>query len=309
MSADNSGAGDNMMMCCCASCGVAEAGDVKLKNCTACYLVKYCSIKCQKDHRPKHKRACKKRVAELRDELLFKQPESTHLGDCPICCIPLPLDLKKSSMYFCCSKVICRGCSHANQVREFEERLGGKCPFCREPLPKTKEEQDKQRMKRIDMNDPVAMTQEGGIQYGKGNYHSAFDYFTKAAKLGEMEAHSKLSFLYNLGHGVEKDWEKQIYHQEEASIGGHPVARYILGYDEGHNGNKERAVKHWIIAATQGHDESIKALMDEFRSGMVSKENLAATLRAHQAALDATKSPQREAAEEYDRNRKSGVGT
>eukprot|EP00984_Skeletonema_dohrnii_P016043 scaffold7040_cov100-Skeletonema_dohrnii-CCMP3373.AAC.2 len=122
MSADKSGSGDSMMMCCCASCGVAEAGDVKLKNCTACYLVKYCSVKCQKDHRPKHKRACKKR-SELRDEILFKQPESTHLGDCPICCIPLPLDLGKSSMMSCCSKVICKGCNYANQRREVEGRL------------------------------------------------------------------------------------------------------------------------------------------------------------------------------------------
>ncbi|KAK1734131.1 hypothetical protein QTG54_015134 [Skeletonema marinoi] len=63
-----------------------------LKNCTACYLVKYCSVQCQKEHRKQHKRDCKKRAAEIRDELLFKQPESTHLGDCPICMIPLPLD-------------------------------------------------------------------------------------------------------------------------------------------------------------------------------------------------------------------------
>eukprot|EP00985_Skeletonema_marinoi_P006192 scaffold2689_cov70-Skeletonema_marinoi.AAC.15 len=69
------------MMSCCASCGVtAEVDDIKLKNCTACYLVKYCSVKCQKDHRPQHKRECKKRMAELRDEFLFKQPESSHLG-------------------------------------------------------------------------------------------------------------------------------------------------------------------------------------------------------------------------------------
>ena len=34
----------------------------------------------------------RKRAAVLRDELLFKQPESSHLGDCPICCLPLPLD-------------------------------------------------------------------------------------------------------------------------------------------------------------------------------------------------------------------------
>jgi len=39
----------------------------------------------------------------------------------------------------------------------------------------------------------------------------------------------------------------------------------------------------------------------------VSKEDLAATLRAHQAAIDATKSPQREAADEFERNKLLGV--
>jgi len=297
------------MMCCCASCGVAEAGDVKLKNCTACYLVKYCSIKCQKDHRPKHKRACKNRAAELHDEILFKQPESTHLGDCPICCIPLPLDLGKSSMMSCCSKVICKGCSHANQKREFEERRDQKCPFCREPTPATSEGCDKQMMKRIEMNDPVAIFQGGGEQYIKGNYRSAFEYFTRAAELGYADAHYRLSTLYEDGEGVEKDKGKEMHHLEVATIGGHPRARNNLACHEWRNGNKERAVKHFIIAAAQGHDGSIKALMDVFREedGMVSKEELTAVLRAHQVAVDATKSPQRKAAEEYRRNRTSVV--
>ena len=61
-------------------------------------------------------------------------------------------------------------------------------------------------------------------------------------------------------------------------------------------------MKHWIIAATQGFDESIKMLLEIFQSGVVSKDDLAAALRAHQAAVDATKSPQREAAEEYRRS-------
>ena len=55
-----------------------------------------------------------------------------------------------------------------------------------------------------------------------------------------------------------------------------------------------------IIAATQGgEDHSIKALMNAFKEGLVSKEVLAATLRAHQAAIDATKTPQRDEAAKY----------
>jgi len=44
-------------MMCCAACGIAEVDDIKLKKCTACKL---CSVKCQKEHRPKHKKHVKK---------------------------------------------------------------------------------------------------------------------------------------------------------------------------------------------------------------------------------------------------------
>ena len=66
---------------CCASCGIAEVDEIKLKECSACDLVRYCSVKCQREHNSQHQQECKKRAAELRDEILFKQPESTHIGD------------------------------------------------------------------------------------------------------------------------------------------------------------------------------------------------------------------------------------
>jgi hypothetical protein len=129
-SADVESESSDMMMC-CASCGTAEVDDIKLKTCTACKLVRYCSVTCQKEHRPQHKRACKKRVAELREELLFQQPESDHNGDCPICLLPLSIHPRNSTMMPCCSKLICNGCSYANQKREREEGLERLCPFCR----------------------------------------------------------------------------------------------------------------------------------------------------------------------------------
>ena len=58
-------------------------------------------------------------------------------------------------------------------------------------------------------------------------------------------------------------------------------------------------MKHWIIAANQGDNDSIKYLLKMFKGGLIDKDELAATLRAHQTAVDATKSPQREAADEY----------
>ena len=95
---------------CCASCGIAEVDDVKLKKCDACDLVGYCGDKCQREHLSQHDPSCKKRAAELREEILFKQPESSHLGDCLICFLPLQIN-KKHVMLECCCKIICEGCA------------------------------------------------------------------------------------------------------------------------------------------------------------------------------------------------------
>ena len=279
----------------CASCGIAGIDDVKLKDCSACHLVKYCSVKCQKDHRPRHKKECKKRAAELMDEILLKQPEGNHLGDCPICCLPLPYDQSKSALMSCCSKIICKGCNFAHEIREIERRHH-KCPFCRKDLPYTDEEINELLMKRVEANDPVAVSQIGLEKYHEGDYRGAFGYSAKAAALGDANAHYNLSIMYRDGQGVEKDKKKELYHGEQAAIRGHPGARHNIGYFENINGRLDRAAKHWIIAAKLGYDESLEAVKRLYKDGLVSKDDFATALRGHKAAVDATKSPQREEA-------------
>ena len=281
----------------CASCGKAEIDGIKLKDCDGCDLIRYCSDECQEDHKLEHEEECNKRAAELRDKLLFKQPESSHLGDCPICCLPLPIDTV-NMIQFCCSKTICKGCFHAHMLKEGEGKLANMCPFCRISATEAYQE----FYKRIASNDPVALCQEGVAQHAKADFSRAFEWYTKAAELGDAKAHYKLALMYRNGEGVQKDDGKYIYHLEEAAIGGHPLARYDLGVYESNNGNIERAVKHWIIAATLESDLSTKELMTKFREGSVSKEDLDVALSAHKAAVDATKSPQREEAEVYYRN-------
>ena len=281
----------------CAGCGVKEGGDIKLRNCTACYLVRYCGVKCQKGHRPKHKKECKKRAAELRDEILFKEPESSYPGDCPICCVPLPIEGNKSAMMSCCCKRICRGCDYANEIREKEGRLQHTCPFCRHPAPESEEQVKINYMKRVEANDPVAMNQMGHSSKDEGDYKKAFEYWTKAAKLGSMNAHFNVSQLYHHGQGIEKNKKKEFYHLEEAAIGGDPLARHNLGCEEAKFGRMDRAVKHLIIAAKQGDDLALKSLKLLYQDRIISKEVFATALRDHKAAVDATKSPQREAAE------------
>jgi tetratricopeptide (TPR) repeat protein len=289
----------------CASCGKAAVDDVKLKKC-ACDLVKYCSVDCQKNHRPQHKKICKKRLAELRDKDLFEQPDESHLGECPICLLPLPINV---GLFFmpCCSKSICKGCNYANQKREFEAGLEQRCAFCREPVPKSQEEGDKSVLKRIkENNDPTAMSQMGKTHYNEGDYETAMKYLTKAAELGNADAHYYLSIMYDKGEGVEKDKKKEVYHLEEAAIGGHPDARHDLGHEEVKNGRFERARKHFIIGSNLGYHDSLQILKDLYAIGHVSKEDYADALRAYQTAVEATKSQQREEAEAYYKARNSG---
>ena len=127
----------------CANCGKGEDSSVDLKACTACKLVKYCNRDCQIAHRPQHKKACKKRAAELYDIELFKQPPPPE--DCPICILPLPSLYTGYKYRACCGKIICSGCIHAVEKRDGGVGL---CPFCRAPTPAS-EELLKQTKKRV----------------------------------------------------------------------------------------------------------------------------------------------------------------
>ena len=111
--------------------------------------------------------------------------------------------------------------------------------------------------------------------------------------------------MYQKGQGVEKDLKKALYHLEEAAIGGHPYARYNLGHFEEETGGYERAVKHYIIGANLGDDDSMQQLKEVYKDELVSEEDFASVLRAHHAAVDAMKSQQRdEAADAFAAARK-----
>ncbi len=291
---------DTVMMC-CASCGQAEIDDIKLKKCDGgCDLVKYCGDECQRNHREQHEEECKKRKAELHDKQLFTQPDISYMGECPLCFLPLSIVMSKSTLMGCCCKIICKGCCYANRKRESEGGLEHRCAFCREPEEKSKEEHNKRVMERIKKNCPVAMVQMGKMRRNEGDFGKAFQYYSKAAELGDVTAHCLLGGLYHQGEGVEKDMKKAVYHLEQAAIGGHPQARSILGYHEKNNGKMERATKHFIIAANLGEEKSLKAIKDLFVKGVVSKEDYAAALRGCQAAMNETKSAEREEGEAFN---------
>ena len=132
----------------CVNCGIAEAegDDIKLEECDGCQCqsVRYCSDKCREDHREEHEEECKNRKAWLHGRKLFTQPDETHLGECPICFLPLQIDRQKSQFQTCCSNFICHGCAHSQMTNG-----NNNCPFCREPSADDEEERTKRLMKRV----------------------------------------------------------------------------------------------------------------------------------------------------------------
>lgn len=184
-----------------------------------------------------------------------------------------------------------RLCSCQPEARGTRSTDAKKCPFCRHVLPKSKQQVYKNYLaKRAEANDPAALYRLGMKRFREGNYPAAFEYYSKA--------HYELSVMYQ-GQGIDVDEKKSLHHSEEAAIGGHPIARYNLGCNEMANGRYDRAVKHWIIAASLGEEDSLENMKLAYQDGFISRDDLAAALRAYQATIDDMKSPQRDEAEEH----------
>jgi len=292
---------DNLSVC--ANCGKGEEDSIDLKTCTACKLVKYCSRECQIAHRPQHKKACKKRAAELHDIELFKQPPPNE--DCPICFLLLPL-LESGRRYKpCCGKVICGGCAFAplydNQGNIIAEE---KCPFCRTLAP-TLEESKEMEKKRVELNDPIAIYNLGvsytdGINGYPQDYKKALELYHRAGDLGNAEAYRNLGLAYLNGRGVEVNEKKKANHYWKlAAMGGDARARFNLGIDEIKAGNFDRALKHYLIAAKGGESKAVENIKQLYTLGHATKSEYTEALRAYQTYLGEVKSVQRDKAAAY----------
>ena len=174
----------------CACCG-KEGRDLNI--CNKCKHAKYCNAACKKKHRKRHKKQCERRMAELHEIELFKQPPQPE--DCPICMLPLPSIETGFKYKTCCGKEICSGCIHAVALRD---NGVGLCPFCRSPTP-TDEELVKQTKKRMEVGDANAMFNLG-CYYSNGEYGMAQDR-AKALELYHRAATRRVSLLQlsNLG--------------------------------------------------------------------------------------------------------------
>ena len=124
----------------------------------------------------------------------------------------------------------------------------------------------------------------------------ALELWHRAGELGHAEAYHNISVLYQAKVGEQKDMRKAIHYSELAAIRGDSWARYDLGLLEKKDGNTERALKHFMIALSFGHNKALKGVRDLFMDGHATKEDYTRALRAHQAYLDEVKSVQRDKA-------------
>ena len=260
----------------CANCGKQHGSDtVKLKICTACRLVKYCGVDCQKAHRKQHKKACKQRAAELKDEQLYSQGHERPEGDfCPICTLPIPLQMGQHSVFStCCLKRICNGCNIAAQKRGMVD-----CAFCRTPIPDNDADKLALVQARVAKKDPDAIDFLGtkyffgqlGLQK---DVRRAFELWTEAAELGSIEALFNLGIAYYHGEGVQEDETKAAEFYKKAAVLGHVDSRNNLGDYELWKGNHDRAARHLLISAKMGHKTSVEAIKRMFTVGNATKSS------------------------------------
>ena len=290
----------DIIMSSCANCGQGEEESCNLKTCTACKMVKYCNAACQEAHRSQHKKECRKRAAELHDEALFKPPPKHE--DCPICFMRMPSLGSGHRYYTCCGNIVCNGCIYANKLT-----LGKHvCPFCRSPEHKS-EEIHEQIKKLVEMGNAEAMYSLGCC-YAEGKFGlpkdlgKAVELWHRAAELGYAKSYYNVGIAYLNGDSVRKDEIKAKYYCELAAMRGDVKARYNLGIFEMRGGNIDRALKHFMIAAGDGSELSLKQIKQLFMKGHATKKDYAKALRYHQAYLDEVRSDQRDAAAASDEN-------
>ena len=155
--------------------------------------------------------------------------------------------------------------------------------------------------KRVHADDPRALVVLAA-KYAQGEHglpkdkKKAYDLCLKVGKLGYHQAYSSIGDKYYKGEGVNKDLKKAKYYYELAAIAGDSSARYNLGTLELKEMNVAQAMKHFMINSNYGDEESLGAVREGFKLGLVTKKDFEDCLRAYQKSTDEMKSEMRDRA-------------
>lgn len=284
-------------------CGACDSTGSSLLKCSGCRLVSYCGTECQARHWKEHKSTCKEKRRAIQEVMLFEQQEGNHFGECPICFLPMPFDadkimtaaaedeehynyLKEITATSCCSTTVCTNCFDAHIITCCKERIKPTCPFCRSETPDA-EKNDYELLDVAGIDNHQTLIKNGAILCGRGDHAAAFTCYKKAAKLGNVQGMYFLSTMLHCGIGVATNHGKADAYVMKAAAGGHPIARHEAGMYELCQGNAERAVRHFCIAASQGVTKSLEELKSGYKSGYVTKTAYEEAIRAnHKAKVD-----------------------
>ena len=242
--------------------------------------------------------------------------EDPQEEECVLCCYLLPLKSDQSVYKDCCGELICDGCIIAQKRTliigsnvtkpiagskeedlEFITILSSKqimaCPFCRGATTNHKELVKNLWRQIDDYNDPRAMNMLGSYyRTGKHglskNRKKAMELFQQAYDLGNLPA------AYNLSLHVPGEARRMKY-LEEGVKRGDVTCMHRLAYIAYESGNYKEGTRLYMTAARSGDETAMETVMRCcYRNRDVSKDDLATTLRAHQAANDKRKTEARE---------------
>lgn len=222
--------------------------------------------------------------------------------ECPICLIPLPINVKEITFMSCCGKRICFGCTCKHAVTDVKNGAPldeHKCAFCQQIVKVTAKIHIKRLKKLMKKNIPKSFIQMAN-RYKTGtdgvlqSDTRVLEMYIRAAELGDTEAYCMIGSYYHDGVVIGHDMSKALEYDEVAAKKGCIPAHKRLAGFHGRNGNIRVCMKHLKVAACAGDQDSMDNLMNAYKDKLISKEELTQTLHAFQASNNEIKSEDRD---------------
>ena len=137
-----------------------------------------------------------------------------------------------------------------------------------------------------------------GVDYATGknglpkDLIKAEELLKRSYDLGYSHAAYNLYQLHLSKHVPDEVLMRQYL--EEGARRGYPACMSVLADIAVQSGNHEESTRLWMTAARLGEDHAIHNLMISYQNKVLSKDDLATTLRAHKAISDKRTSEPRE---------------
>lgn len=270
----------------CAFCAITETVDgIKLKKCSRCKSVSYCSKACQLKHwnNGGHKRFCippKERNPEK-----FQQEADSDIQDkCPICMDKVLTELSEREAHSL-------PCSHRFHTKciitHHKLSSSHQCPVCRAPLPPPShfvnlEGWDVLVELTTSFKERTGHSLECAChsmnEREENSLQLCVRLFTESAKLGNLDSSFFLGLFYMKEmRGHEQDYERSVHWLSSHAAHGNARAQYQVGvmYLNGGPGLKQdvlKGIKFLRKSVAQGDIEAQSVLGTFLRSSLSSVE-------------------------------------